>query len=897
MKHSAKKLLSLLLALLMTVSLMGGTLVYAASDEPFEAATALEEGYDYVIVTELDGAYYALTTTGESSAAGFDKAPTVTIADGKITEVPKGAVWTPEDGNLKSVDYEKLYVFAGSGGFMTFNGGRTFSYDAATGIVTMHSKYYLGFSGGMFTQDEDIANAAVISLYRRVGAPVVKQDPNNWEGKVDPSTVPETNNVPAVTKTAVKHDDGSIVLAFTSDVHYDGVHNNLKTWLEKAEEKYGYIDSMGFCGDMGSAYKAGDAYWEAAEEMMQYIDSQIEAGKIGTATYTFGNHEWFLAAGGEYMQNNQSAAAKRLLRVGESVKTDDYIIYNFGASPDAGFDWVTYGYNTKYMYTYYEDDLKALDTYLSSAPKDIPIFILTHYPLHSFEDRTISSSAQIIEVLNKYPNVVVLWGHNHSNKDPAYYYIRHAGDELVIDQNGTKAKINFDYLSAGTTADAEYTSPDAGSAWTLNKGLIVTINKDKTLKYDYITLTGDIIEEGGKTLVAYRNNIDYKITSVEYVDVGGSVTPPQVPEIEGYIFTGWNVDFSSIKQPTLATAVYKADTGLDENTVYLTIYNGSDVAIGKSGKPVLLYPIPYTKGMTALDLLKAVQDKEFSGGSAGVEAGSYGQLTPVWGIEGTFFMNDPSSSNGYIKGTDAVAGGSAYYITAGSEVTAMVTPYTKTVVKGGTLSMSASKWVFNTSTYYYDPTAMSGDVYMGTSLNALADTGVDAKDGKFSLSFTKDGTFYVAVKSEGVVTAATLVTVKKPNAAASTQTFKFNGEEVKLEAYNIDGYNYVRLRDVASLLNGTGSSFSVSYDNATKKVSVVTGEAYIPDGSEMVISGNKADTAMISPHTIIINGAEASPAMYSISGNNYLKLSELGELLGFGVEYDKDSDTAVITAK
>jgi hypothetical protein len=33
MKHSAKKLLSLLLALLMTVSLMGGTLVYAASDE------------------------------------------------------------------------------------------------------------------------------------------------------------------------------------------------------------------------------------------------------------------------------------------------------------------------------------------------------------------------------------------------------------------------------------------------------------------------------------------------------------------------------------------------------------------------------------------------------------------------------------------------------------------------------------------------------------------------------------------------------------------------------------------------------------------------------------------------------------------------------------------------
>ena len=75
-----------------------------------------------------------------------------------------------------------------------------------------------------------------------------------------------------VRRDAVKNDDGSITLAFTSDVHYrDGDNMNLKTWLDNSG--VGYIDAIGFCGDMGSAYasNAGD-FWTWTGSVMNFVD-------------------------------------------------------------------------------------------------------------------------------------------------------------------------------------------------------------------------------------------------------------------------------------------------------------------------------------------------------------------------------------------------------------------------------------------------------------------------------------------------------------------------------------------------------------------------------------------------------------------------------------------------
>jgi hypothetical protein len=136
-----------------------------------------------------------------------------------------------------------------------------------------------------------------------------------------------------------------------------------------------------------------------------------------------------------------------------------------------------------------------VEAYLSTAPTDIPIFILTHFPIHFWGDRKEENADKLLDVYNKYPNLVVLWGHNHSDFDENYDKVFHPGDSIVIDENGTTREINFTYLSGGCISDAEYTGPYGGSAWVLGKGLIVTINPDKSLTYDYYTMDGEKMAE------------------------------------------------------------------------------------------------------------------------------------------------------------------------------------------------------------------------------------------------------------------------------------------------------------------------------------------------------------------------------------------------------------------
>ena len=133
----------------------------------------------------------------------------------------------------------------------------------------------------------------------------------------------------------------------------------------------------------------------------------------------------------------------------------------------------------------------------------------------------------------------------------------------------------------------------------------------------------------------------------------------------------------------------------------------------------------------------------------------------------------------------------------------------------------------------------------------------------------------------------------------SKQNLRADGVTIACEKYNIDGSNYFKLRDVAYLVNGTGSQFSVGYDEVKRVISIVTGEEYVPNGSEMDLSGgDKSASAVPSSQTVLINGKERSDlSVYNIGGNNYFKLRDLGTALGFHVDYDQPSNTAVIVSK
>lgn len=72
-------------------------------------------------------------------------------------------------------------------------------------------------------------------------------------------------------------------------------------------------------------------------------------------------------------------------------------------------------------------------------------------------------------------------------------------------------------------------------------------------------------------------------------------------------------------------------------------------------------------------------------------------------------------------------------------------------------------------------------------------------------------------------------------ATPSIKTVKVDGKPVKFQFYSTKNYlgvvtDYVKLRDVASAVNGTAAQFNVTWDGA---VNLVPGEAYVPNGSEM----------------------------------------------------------------
>ena len=135
-------------------------------------------------------------------------------------------------------------------------------------------------------------------------------------------------------------------------------------------------------------------------------------------------------------------------------------------------------------------------------------------------------------------------------------------------------------------------------------------------------------------------------------------------------------------------------------------------------------------------------------------------------------------------------------------------------------------------------------------------------------------------------------------AVRSAQNLTVDGKSVACDKYNIDDYNYFKLRDLAQLLNGTESQFDVGWDEAKGVISVTTHHAYTtPDGHELEIGEDLSYTAVPSAQKILIDGCMRSDLKaYNIGGSNYFKLRDLGGAVGFGVGYDASTNTAVVTS-
>lgn len=132
-------------------------------------------------------------------------------------------------------------------------------------------------------------------------------------------------------------------------------------------------------------------------------------------------------------------------------------------------------------------------------------------------------------------------------------------------------------------------------------------------------------------------------------------------------------------------------------------------------------------------------------------------------------------------------------------------------------------------------------------------------------------------------------------AAPTASTVLVNGEKKSFDAYNIEGNNYFKLRDLAYVLNGTDKQFEVGWDAAANAISLTSGKAYTAAGGEMAAQESPAQAeAVRSSSKILLDGAEVALTAYTINGNNYFKLRDLGQAFDFGVGWDGEAQTISI---
>ena len=158
------------------------------------------------------------------------------------------------------------------------------------------------------------------------------------------------------------------------------------------------------------------------------------------------------------------------------------------------------------------------------------------------------------------------------------------------------------------------------------------------------------------------------------------------------------------------------------------------------------------------------------------------------------------------------------------------------------------------------------------------------------------GTYRFSTSQNAQTARRTLGTITPENIPASgtalmrRQTVDLNGKSVTLQTYALPGSNggetnYVRLRDIASLLSGTAAQFGVDWNGS---VVIEPDAAYVSNGTEMnaPFSGDrryqKADAKTLIygesvPFTAILLTDDQG------GGYTYYKLRDLGKVLNFNV--------------
>ena len=202
----------------------------------------------------------------------------------------------------------------------------------------------------------------------------------------------------------------------------------------------------------------------------------------------------------------------------------------------------------------------------------------------------------------------------------------------------------------------------------------------------------------------------------------------------------------------------------------------------------------------------------------------------------------------------------------------------------------------------YDWYESHQEIYASEPDIDLAEYVYAQKGEKYTLSkpgyYHVSGTIYDTVGNyENDIRTDIVIKITDLNAVYAPSKVLVDGEEYKFEAYNIEGNNYFKLRDIAMLLNKNNAQqqfVNVTWDDINKVVNVIPCEKYVPVGGEFAEGDGTSKLAQYGASELYISGYPIGVRAYLINGNNYFKLRDLAEIFAFDVDWDAASNSIIV---
>ena len=156
--------------------------------------------------------------------------------------------------------------------------------------------------------------------------------------------------------------------------------------------------------------------------------------------------------------------------------------------------------------------------------------------------------------------------------------------------------------------------------------------------------------------------------------------------------------------------------------------------------------------------------------------------------------------------------------------------------------------------------------------------------------------------------AAEKTEIKEKTAIPVHQTVVWDGTETEMPGYNIDGYTYFRLRDVAKMVSAYATNekhyFDLNYQKGTNIISIVKGNGKYIDPAEgkTFDVGTENQKAYLTDTIVVVNGYNMMGTGkvgegYVINGYTFYKLRNIADLIDMDVEWCEGEKVAEVLSQ